>query len=88
MATSRRRAILFTVVPVLLLMFPLSIYFMDSAAASDKVARNVTIEGVDVSRYTEEEAHAAAEEYADELLNTPATVEINGSSFTLDPEAV
>ncbi|MGI9667358.1 MAG: VanW family protein [Acidimicrobiia bacterium] len=88
MVISRSRTILFTAVPVLLLMFPLSIYFMDSAAASDKVARNVTIEGVDVSRYTEDEAQAAAEKYAAELQATPASVEVNGQSFDLDPVAV
>ena len=71
--------------PVLLLLFPLSIYFMDSAAASDKVARNVSIAGIDVSRYTEDEAAAAAEGYADELSAQQATVEVNGQTFVLDP---
>ena len=85
MATSRRRTILFIAVPALLLLFPLSIYFMDSAAASDKVARNVSIAGIDVSRFTEAEATEAAEGYADELSGQQATVEVNGQSFPLDP---
>lgn len=88
MATSRKRTLLFTAVPLLILMLPLSIYFIDSAAASDKVARNVTIAGVDVARYSEEDAVAAVEAYGDTLIAQPATVEVNGQTFVLDPADV
>ena len=88
MTTSRRRLALFIAVPLLLLFLPLSIYFVDSAAASDKVARNVSIEGTDVSRYTEQEAAAVVDTHADTLASTMITVEINGHEFTLDPADV
>lgn len=88
MATSRKRAILFVAVPLIILMLPLSIYFIDSAAASDKVARNVSIAGVDVARYTEGEAQAALAAYAAELMSTTATVSVNGQEFALDPAEV
>ncbi|MCB1245774.1 MAG: peptidoglycan binding domain-containing protein, partial [Acidimicrobiia bacterium] len=74
--------------PLMLLLLPLSIYWVDSAMAADKVARNVSIEGTDVSRYTPTEAAAVVDAHADELEQTPLTVSINGHEFTLDPNDV
>ena len=88
MATSRKRALLFTAVPLLILMLPFSVYFIDSAAASDKVARNVTISGVDVARYGRADAMAAIEAHAAQLTSQMATVTVNGMSFELDPSEV
>jgi vancomycin resistance protein YoaR len=88
MAVSKLRTILFVAVPVLILMLPLSIYFVDSAAASDKVARNVTIAGVDVARQTETEATESVDEYTDGLTSHMMTVNVNGTIYELDPEDV
>ena len=88
MAASKSRIILFIAVPVLILMLPLSIYFVDSAAASDKVARNVTIAGVDVARQTEPEAIASVNVYATELVTQMAQVDVNGTVYELDPADV
>ncbi len=88
MATSRKRAILFTAVPLFILMLPLSIYFIDSAAASDKVARNVTIAGVDVARFTRSDAEQAVNEYTASLMGQTATVSVNDETYTLDPSEV
>ncbi|MGI9585592.1 MAG: VanW family protein [Acidimicrobiia bacterium] len=88
MVTLRLRAILFTAVPVLILLLPLSVYFMDSAAASDLVARNVSISGIDVARFTRTEALVAVDEYATALTSQTATVSVNGTTFELDPEDV
>jgi vancomycin resistance protein YoaR len=88
MATSRKRALLFTAVPLLILMMPFSVYFLDSAAASDKVARNVTISGVDVARYGRADAVAAIEAHAAKLTDQTATVTVNGMSFELHPSEV
>ncbi len=88
MATPKSRLFLFIVVPVLILLLPLTIYFIDSAAASDKVARNVSISGIDVARYTESEAVAAVEAYTADLLANTVTVEVNGETFTLKPDDV
>jgi len=88
MAAPRSRILLFVAVPVMILLMPLSIYFVDSAAASDKVARNVTIAGVDVARQTEQEAIASVDEYATVLTADPASVEVNGKTYELDPEDV
>jgi len=88
MATSKTRLTLFIAVPLLLLFLPLSIYFIDSAAASDKVARNVSIAGVDVSRYTEDEASAAVDDYATEISTNVVTVSVNGTEYELDSTEV
>jgi len=88
MAASKSRIILFIAVPVLILMLPLSIYFVDSAAASDKVARNVTIAGVDVARQTETEATASVDVYTTELVTHMAQVDVNGTVYELDPADV
>jgi vancomycin resistance protein YoaR len=69
-------------------MLPLTVYFVDSAAASDKVSRNVTIEGVDVARMTRAETRAAVDEYTGAILSNTVTVEVNGLRFPLEPANV
>ena len=88
MAASRKRAALFIAVPLIILMLPLTIYAIDSAAASDKVARNVSVSGVDVARYSHDDAVAAVDAYAEALTGQMATVSVNGMTFDLDPTAV
>ena len=85
MATSRKRAILFIAVPLVILLLPLTIYMIDSAAASDKVARNVSVAGVDVARYSYDDAVRAVDGYTDELAGTMAKVSVDGMTFELDP---
>lgn len=88
MAASQTRLALFIAVPLMLLFLPLSIYFIDSAAASDKVARNVSIAGIDVSRYTATQAIAAVNEYASEIISNVVTVSVNGTEYELDPTEI
>ena len=88
MAISRTRMALFVAVPLLLLFLPLTIYFIDSAAASDKVARNVSIAGIDVSRYTEAETTEVVDDYATEISSNVVTVSVNGNQYELDPSEV
>ncbi|MCL1593086.1 MAG: VanW family protein [Actinomycetia bacterium] len=88
MAIPKSRLLALIAVPALILLLPLTVYFVDSAAASDKVARNVSIAGIDVARYTEEEAASAIETYTTGILENTVTVEVNGQTFTLDPAEV
>lgn len=88
MTTSRKRLTLFIAVPVMLLFLPLSIYFVDTASASDHVARNVTIEGIDVSGLSQSEAAAVAEGYASDLSSNLITVSVAGTTFSLDPTTI
>lgn len=88
LATSRKRALLFIAVPLIILLLPFTIYAIDSAAASDKVARNVYIAGVDVARLTQDDALAAVTDYTADVASTMTTVVVNGKEFTLDPAAV
>ncbi|MCZ7533478.1 MAG: VanW family protein [Acidimicrobiia bacterium] len=85
MSTSTRRLTLFIAVPVMLLLLPLSIYFVDTALASDQAARNVSIEGTDVSRLPADEVAAVADDYADTQTANVITVSVNDQHFTLDP---
>ena len=88
MATPKTRLFVLILAPLLILALPFTIYFADSAAASDKVARNVTVSGVDVSRLTQAEAEAAVDAYTDTILSNVLTVEVNGERFPLAPEDV
>jgi vancomycin resistance protein YoaR len=88
MATPKSRLFILILVPLLILILPLTVYFADSAAASDKVARNVTVSGVDVSRLTQAETEAAVGAYTDAILSNVVTVEVNGERFPLAPSDV
>jgi vancomycin resistance protein YoaR len=88
MAASKLRLFPFIAVPLMILMLPLSIYFVDSAAASDKVARNVTIAGVDVARQTQVEATESVGKYTYDVSTQITLVEINGETYELDPADV
>jgi vancomycin resistance protein YoaR len=88
MATPKTRLFVLILAPLLILALPLAIYFADSAAASDKVARNVTVSGIDVARLTQAEAEAAVDAYTDTILSNVITVEVNGERFPLAPADV
>ncbi len=88
MATPKTRLFVLIVVPLLILALPLSVYFVDSAAASDKVARNVSVSGVDVARLTQAEAEAAVDAYTESILANVVTVDVNGETFPLSPADV
>ncbi|MCL1600689.1 MAG: hypothetical protein M3112_04030, partial [Actinomycetia bacterium] len=88
MAASKLRLFPFIAVPLMILMLPLSIYFVDSAQASEKVSRNVTIAGVDVARQTQLEATASVGEYTDEVSAQVTRVDVNGTIYELVPEDV
>jgi vancomycin resistance protein YoaR len=88
MATPKTRLFVLILVPLLILVLPLTVYFVDSAAASDKVARNVTISGVDVARLTQAETEAAVDAYTDAIMANVVTVEVNGERYPLAPSDV
>ena len=88
MATPKTRLFVLILVPLLILILPLTVYFVDSAAASDKVARNVTISGIDVARLTQAEAEAAVDAYTGAILSNVLTVDVNGERFPLSPADV
>jgi len=88
MATPKTRLFVLILVPLLILILPVTVYLVDSAAASDKVARNVTVSGVDVARLTQAEAEAAVDTYTETILENVITVEVNGERFPLAPSDV
>ena len=52
----RTRTLLFSVVPVLILLLPVLVFALDAAASNGKIARNVVVAGVDVGGMSPEEA--------------------------------
>lgn len=88
MSNSIRRYILFIALPVMILLLPLSIYFVDTALASDQAARNVSIEGTDVSRLPEPEIAAVADAFAAARTGNVITISVNDKQFTLDPTEI
>ena len=72
-------------VPVVVMLFVAAGYLHDEMIAADRVSRGVTIVGVDVSRYTADEAAAVAASYEQQLLAEPVTLIIDGKEVELDP---
>ena len=83
------RIALIAAVPIaLLVVMPLTVYGLDRAVSSGKVARNVSVAGVEVGGTTAEEATALIEAYEQELQTAPATFAVEGIEFALQPLAV
>jgi vancomycin resistance protein YoaR len=64
------------------------VYTLDTIRSSGEVARNVTAAGVDLGGLGEEEATEAIRAYEAELANQPASFEVNGVEFLLNPEDI
>ncbi len=83
------RLSLFAVIPIILLVLvPIAVYGIDRAVASENVARNVSVAGVEIGSATPEEARARIEAYEKQLQQTKATFIVEGAIFELDPEQV
>jgi len=83
------RLSLFAVIPIILLvLLPIAVYGIDRAVASDSVARNVSVAGVEIGSTTPEEARARIEAYEQRLQKAKATFVVEGALFELDPDQV
>ena len=85
MPRALRIALIAAVPLALLLVMPLTVYGLDRVVSSGKIARNVSVAGVEVGGTTSEEAAALLEAYEQELQTTPATFAVEGTEFALDP---
>jgi vancomycin resistance protein YoaR len=88
MPRALRIALIAAVPLALLVVMPLTVYGLDQAVSSGKIARNVSVAGVEVGGTTSEEAAALLEAYEQELQTTPATFAVEGTEFALDPLTV
>lgn len=78
----------FLLVPLVILALPLVVYGLDRATASDEVARNVQVAGVDVGGMTRADAALAVEAHEQQLRQSTGVFTVNGSTFKLSPVAV
>lgn len=72
-------------VPIVLILGVAGAYAYDEVIHADKVGRNVTAAGVDVSGLSIEDATAAIAEYEQRLIATPALFVVGGKEVLLDP---
>ncbi|MFV9673033.1 MAG: hypothetical protein ACNYZH_07375, partial [Acidimicrobiia bacterium] len=75
-------------VPVVLVLALFGAYAYDEVLHPDRVGRNVTASGVDLSGLSTEEALAAVVEYEALLVAAPAPFIVDGEEVVLDPVAV
>ena len=75
-------------VPVVVMLFVAAGYLHDEVIAPDRVSRGVTVVGVDVSRYTVDEASAVVATYEERLRSEPVMLVIEGKTVELDPAEV
>ena len=75
-------------IPLIVALFVGAGYVHDEVIADDHVSRGVTIEGTDVSRYTEADATATVVAYEASLTEAPVQLVIDGHNVELDPNDV
>jgi vancomycin resistance protein YoaR len=74
-------------VPIVLVLAFFGAYAYDEVLYPDRVGRNVTASGVDLSGLSTEDALAAVAEYEALLIATPAPFIVDGEEVVLDPAA-
>ncbi len=84
----KTRTILFAVVPLAILLLPLSVYWIDRAASEDEVPRNVSVAGVELGGLGRDDAVLAVQTHEAELVETPAFFIVNGKRYELAPKSV
>ena len=72
-------------IPVLIVLVVAGTFVYDEVLHPDRVSRNVSIAGFDVSGYSTEDATAAVEAYERLLIETPAPFVVDGTDVVLDP---
>jgi vancomycin resistance protein YoaR len=82
------RIIVSIVVPALLLLLPLVVYFVDQTVNHGEVPRNVSVAGIDVGGLSKDDATVVVRAYETNLQAQRATFVVSGSTYDLDPSAV
>jgi vancomycin resistance protein YoaR len=79
---------LFAIVPFVIALLPLGVYFADQATSADEIARNVTVSGVHVGGMNRSDATLAVEAYENRLRTNTGVFAVNGTTFKLSPISV
>ncbi|MGI9584832.1 MAG: VanW family protein, partial [Acidimicrobiia bacterium] len=74
--------------PLLILLLPLAVYWVDNKTSSDEVARNVTVSGVAVGGLTTADATLAVQAHEQELRQSTGVFTVNAETFKLNPLAI
>ena len=82
------RILLFALLPIALFLLPAGVFWVDRSIAEGEIPRNVSIEGIDVSGLSYDDALLTVQAYERQLQTTPAVFEVNANSFRLDPMSV
>jgi vancomycin resistance protein YoaR len=82
------RVLLFALLPIALFLLPAGVFWVDNSIAEGEIPRNVSIEGIDVSGLSVEDATLTIQAYERQLQTTPALFKVNDRSFRLDPTSV
>lgn len=75
-------------VPLALILVVVGMYAYDEIITDDQVSHGVVVEGVDISRMSEDEATAAIAAYEYELASDPVEIVVDGHSVTVLPSDV
>lgn len=82
------RFALFALLPIALFLLPAGVFWVDRSIAEGEVPRNVSIEGIDVSGLSYDDAILTVQAYEQQLQTTPAVFTVNDHHFQLDPSSV
>ena len=82
------RFALFALLPIALFLLPAGVFWVDRSIAEGEVPRNVSIEGIDVSGLSYNDAILTIQAYEQQLKTTPAVFSVNDHAFQLDPSSV
>ena len=82
------RVVLFALLPIALFLLPAGVFWVDRSIADGEVPRNVSVEGIDISGLSYDDAMLTIQAYERQLQTTPAIFEVNDHSFQLDPTSV
>ena len=82
------RIALFALVPIALLLLPAGVFWIDESVAEGEVPRNVSVGEVDLSGLSYDDAILTMQAHEQELRTTPATFQVNATSFQLVPTSI
>ncbi len=82
------RFALFALLPIALFLLPAGVFWVDRSIAEGEVPRNVSIEGIDVSGLSYDDAILTIQAYEQQLQTTPAIFTVTDHRFQLDPSSV
>ncbi|MEA3510624.1 MAG: hypothetical protein U9R51_04230, partial [Actinomycetota bacterium] len=81
------RFALFALLPIALFLLPAGVFWVDRSIAEGEIPRNVSVEGIDVSGLSYDDAILTIQAYEQQLQTTPAIFTVNEHRFQLDPSS-